>query len=114
MAVVYSREIDGKKLTLAPSGWTYGLDVFSSIFVLVDKETISLWFLAGEQGCALPIEPAGESGCGLVGISGVYSDEILNGEFLSATTWSEWGKTYPNTKFVTEWHSHLSTKYIVK
>ena len=102
MAVVYSREIDGKILTLAPSGWTYGQNAFSSTFVLMDKETESLWFPAGEQGCALPIAPVGESGCGLVGISGVYSDEVLNGEFLSATTWAEWKKTYPNTKFVIE------------
>jgi hypothetical protein len=42
----------------------------------------------------------GEGGCGLVGIGGVYSDEVLNGEFLSATAWAEWKKTYPDTKFV--------------
>ena len=102
MAVVYSREIDGKILTLAASGWTYGEAAFLSTFVLVDKETESLWFPAGEQGCALPLEPLGESGCGLVGISGVYTDKVLPGEFLSATTWAEWKGTHPDTKYVTD------------
>jgi len=36
---VYSREIDGKILTLAPSGWTY-----KRTFVLYDKETGTLWY----------------------------------------------------------------------
>ena len=102
MAVVYSREIDGNILTLAPSGWTYGQDAFYSTFVLMDKETESLWFPAGEQGCALPLEPVGESGCGLVGISGVYADRVLDGEFLSATTWAEWKNAHPETKYVTD------------
>ena len=66
----------------------------------MDKETESLWFPAGEQGCALPLESVGESGCGLVGISGVYTDRVLNGELISATIWAEWKKTYPNAKFV--------------
>ena len=101
MAVVYSRQIDGNILTLAPSGWTYGQNPFQSTFVLVDKETESLWFPAGEQGCALPLEPVGESGCGLVGISGVYSDEVLSGEFLSSTTWDKWKSAHPDTKYVT-------------
>jgi hypothetical protein len=68
----------------------------------VDKETESLWFPAGEQGCALPLEPVGEIGCGLVGISGVYSDEVLSGEFLSAITWAEWKSAYPDAKYVTD------------
>ncbi|MBW1841122.1 MAG: DUF3179 domain-containing protein [Deltaproteobacteria bacterium] len=38
LAAVYSREIDGRKLTLAPSGWTY-----KNTFVLYDKETGTLW-----------------------------------------------------------------------
>jgi hypothetical protein len=102
LAVVYSRQIDGNIVTLAPSGWTYGQDAFYSTFVLMDKETESLWFPAGEQGCALPLEPVGESGCGLVGISGVYADRVLDGEFLSATTWAEWKSAHPNTKYVTD------------
>jgi len=68
----------------------------------MDKETQSLWFPAGEQGCTLPLGPVGESGCGLVGISGVYADKILGGEFISATTWAEWKSTYPDTKYVTD------------
>ena len=102
MAVVYSREIDGKIISLAASGWTYGEDAFVSTFVLMDKETQSLWFPAGEQGCALPLEPLGEEGCGLVGIGGVYADRVLTGEFLSITTWDEWKSMHPDTKYVTD------------
>jgi hypothetical protein len=68
----------------------------------VDKETESLWFPAGEQGCALPLEPVSESGCGLVGIGRVYADRVLKGEFLTATTWAEWKSAYPYTKYVTD------------
>ncbi len=102
MAVVYSRQSDSKILTLAPSGWTYGQDAGYSTFVLMDKETESLWFPAGEQGCALPLEPIGEKGCGLVGISGVYSDRVLEGDFLAATTWAEWKRAHPDTKYITD------------
>ena len=102
MAVVYSRQIEGNVITLAPSGWTYGEFASESTFVLVDKETESLWFPAGEQGCALPLKPVGESGCGLVGIGGIYTDEVLNGEFLSSTTWAEWKSAYPDSKYVTD------------
>jgi hypothetical protein len=35
---VYSREIDGKTLTLSASGWTY-----DRLFVLYDYETESIW-----------------------------------------------------------------------
>ena len=85
---------------MAASGWTYGRDGAHSTFVLIDEETESLWFPAGEQGCALPLEPVGEAGCGLVGISGVYADRALDGEFLSATTWTEWKAMFPDTKYV--------------
>ena len=68
----------------------------------MDKETESLWFPSGEQGCALPLESVGKGGCGLVGINGVYADRVLEGEFLSATTWDEWKSTYPDTKYVTD------------
>ena len=102
MAVVYSREIEGSVITLAASGWTYGEFASGSTFVLIDKETESLWFPAGEQGCALPLEPVGESGCGLVGIGGIYAGKVLKGEFLSATTWAEWKSSHPDTKYVTD------------
>ena len=100
--MVYSREIDDEVLTLAASGWTYGENAGRSTFVLADKETGSMWFPAGEEGCALPLEPVGKGGCGLVGISGVYADRVLPGEFLSATTWAEWKEAHPDTKFVTD------------
>ena len=102
LAVVYSRQINGDVLTLAASGWTYGEDAFYSTFVLMDKETESLWFPAGEQACALPLKPLGENGCGLVGIGGFYSDEVLPGEFLSRTSWAEWKSAHPDTKYVTD------------
>ena len=102
LAVVYSRQIDGNTLTLAASGWTYGQNASHSTFVLMDVETGSLWFPGGEQGCALPLEPVGEGGCGLVGIGGTYADEVLGGEYLSATTWAEWKNAYPETKYVTD------------
>ena len=87
-------------MTLAASGWTYGRDAGNSTFVLIDKETESLWFPAGGQGCALPLEPVGEAGCGLIGISGVYADRVLGGEFLSATMWSEWKAMFSDTKYI--------------
>ena len=102
LAVVYSRQLDEEVLTLAASGWTYGQNRASSTFVLVDKETESLWFPAGEQGCALPLEPVSNGGCGLVGISGVYADRVLEGEFLTATTWSAWKALFPDTKYVSD------------
>ena len=102
MAAVYSRELDGNILTLTPSGWTYGEYGFVSTFVLMDKETESFWFPAGEQGCALPLEPLGKDGCGLVGISGVHVDRVLAGAFLTTTTWNEWKSTHPGTKYVTD------------
>jgi hypothetical protein len=75
---------------------------FESTFVLVDKETESLWFPAGEQGCALPLTPLDESGCGLVGINGVYTDKVLTGEVLSIIPWAEWKSAHPDTKYVTD------------
>jgi hypothetical protein len=102
LAVVYSRQIDGNVLKLTPSGWTYGQDKFNSTFVLMDKETESLWFPAGEEGCTLPLEPVANSGCGLVSISGIYADKVLNGDFLSVTTWAEWKSLHADTKFVTD------------
>lgn len=102
MAVVYSRQIEGEVLTLTPSGWTYGRDRSRSTFVLIDKETESLWFPAGEQGCAVPLEPLDESGCGLVSVGGVHADKVLPGEFLTATPWAEWKSAHPDTKYVTD------------
>ena len=106
MAVVYSREIDGNIITLTPSGWTYGesgLDgIFGiSVFVLMDKETESMWFPAGEELCTLPTETIGSGSCGLVGISGFYAGQALSGiQTLSITSWAEWKEMKPDTKFV--------------
>ena len=107
MAVVYSREIEDDIITLTPSGWTYGKSNFDvepfdvSVFVLVDKETESLWFPADQNICTLPTEIIGGSSCGLVGIGGVYAGHVLEGiQTLSATTWSEWKNKFPDTKFV--------------
>ena len=102
MAVVYSREIDGNILNLAPSGWTYGDNIGRSVFVLIDKETESLWFPIDQQCCVLPTEEIG-SDSGLIGIGGAYADRVLEDiQVLSITTWAEWKKAFPDTKFVRE------------
>ena len=102
MAVVYSREVDGNILTLTPSGWTYGEDPSFSVFVLMDKETESLWFPADDSVCTLPADTVSNGTCGLIGIGGVYADYTLDGiEILSMTKWAEWKKAFPDTKFVT-------------
>jgi len=93
---------------LTPSGWTYGENaadgIFGvSVFVLMDKETESLWFPAGEEPCTLPAETIGtnNSDCGLVGINGFYAGHALAGiQTLSITSWAEWKEMFPDTKFV--------------
>lgn len=101
MAVVYSREIEGNILNLTPSGWTYGEDAGRSVFILMDKETESLWFPIDQQCCVLPTEEIGTTG--LIGISGFYADQVLEQiQVISVTTWSKWKATFPNTKFVLE------------
>ncbi len=83
---MYSREIDGRLLTLSASGWTY-----NNTFVLYDYETESLWrHLEGEDG--------------LTCIGGVYADRKL-GEFPSQQTrWVEWKQSHPGTKFLDPAH----------
>jgi hypothetical protein len=80
LAAVYSREIDGKTLTLAPSGWTY-----KRTFVLYDKETGSLWY-PGRKG--------------LEGIQGVYFGRRLPKISSADTSWREWKKKHPSTKIM--------------
>jgi len=82
LAAVYSRRLDGKTLTLAPSGWTY-----RRTFVLYDKETESLWY---------PF-PNGE---GLTGISGEYRDRFLPELESTTAAWKDWRKEHPDTKFM--------------
>lgn len=75
---MYSRQIDDRSLTLAPSGWTY-----KSTFVLYDKETGTLWY---------PSEK------GLMGIQGHYFKRHLPEIDSADTRWGEWVKQHPETK----------------
>jgi hypothetical protein len=75
---VYSREIDGQALTLAPSGWTY-----RRTFVLYDKETGTLWY------------PKGNS---LIGIQGKYFKRRLPMLKSTDTKFHKWVKDNPSTK----------------
>ena len=78
LAAVYSRNLDGKILTLAASGWTY-----RRTFVLYDKETMSLWY--PDRG-------------GLRGISGTHLGQFLPRIKSVYTTWGEWVEDHPKTK----------------
>lgn len=92
LAAVYDRRLDGITLTLAPSGWTYGEHTGNSLFVLIDKQTLSLWF---------PLEIRRKSG--LYCIAGEYADKFLpEVQQLHRATWEEWLVANPNTKYVTE------------
>ena len=92
MAVVYSRQIDERVLHLTPSGWTYGEIRSTSVFVLMDKETESLWF---------PNEVGGRRG--LVCIGGFHADRMLEKLYdLEVYTWQEWKALHPGTKIVHE------------
>jgi hypothetical protein len=75
---VYSRNLNGKILTLAASGWTY-----RNTFVLYDKETMSLWF--PEKG-------------GLRGISGKHVDQFLPGVKSEYTKWQQWLDGHPKSQ----------------
>jgi hypothetical protein len=77
---VYSRQIDGRTLTLAPSGWTY-----KRTFVLYDKETGSLWY-PGEKG--------------LKGIQGFYFNRRLPEVESERTSWRDWRRHHPATKLM--------------
>ena len=77
---MYSRKIDGKPITISPSGWTY-----QRTFVLVDKETGSLWY--PKKG-------------GLMGIQGVYFKRWLPEVKSSDTRWNRWNKAHPSTKLM--------------
>jgi len=77
LAVVYSREIDGRQLTLAPSGWTY-----RHTFVLYDRESMILWY---------PFEE------GLMGIQGRYFKHWLKKVPSEDTYWRIWRKKHPES-----------------
>ncbi len=79
---MHSRELDGKTLTLAPSGWTY-----RQTFVLYDKETETLWYpVPGTKG--------------LTGISGPHRDRVLPELPSRKTRWRDWYRENPDTKFL--------------
>ena len=77
LAAVYSRELDGKTLTLAPSGWTYDFT-----FVLYDKETGSLWY---------PYKK------GLMGIQGIHFQRWLPILPSEDTRWQRWKARHPDS-----------------
>ena len=82
LAAVYSREIDGKTLTLSASGWTY-----RNTFVLFDYETESMWYpLPGDDG--------------LTCISGTYADRKLPELTSVLTRWNRWKADFPDSKFL--------------
>ena len=74
---MYSREIDGRTLSLVPSGWTY-----EDTFVLYDRETGSLWY---------PYKD------GLMSIQGHYFKRWLRELPSKDTRWKKWVKTHPKT-----------------
>jgi len=77
---VYSREINGRTLTLAPSGWTY-----KNTFVLYDKETQSLWY---------PYRK------GLKSIQGIYFKHWLPRLKSEDTQWKQWKNKNPESKII--------------
>jgi hypothetical protein len=80
LAAVYSREIDGRALTLVPSGWTY-----ERTFVLYDKETGSLWYPYAK---------------GLMAIQGDYFRRRLPQLDSKDTRWEDWVKRHPDSKIL--------------
>jgi uncharacterized protein DUF3179 len=80
LAAVYSRQIDGRNLTLAPTGWTY-----NNTFVLYDKETGSLWY---------------PEALGLRGIQGHFFRRRLSLVKSEDTHMGPWVKKHPHTLVV--------------
>jgi hypothetical protein len=77
---VYSREIDGQVLTLAPSGWTY-----NNTFVLYDRETGTLWYPDGED---------------LLGIQGAHFQRRLPQVPSRDTEWWKWERDFPDSRIM--------------
>lgn len=77
---MYSRRIDGKTLTLSPSGWTY-----RNTFVLYDRETGTLWYPYSK---------------GLMGIQGKYFRRWLPKLTSDDTTWEEWKSRHPASRIL--------------
>ena len=82
LTAVYSREIDGKELTLSASGWTY-----NNTFVLFDRQTESLWY---------HLEGTDELTC----VNGFYKDQTLD-EYPSVSgRWNIWFTDNPDSKYL--------------
>ena len=79
---MYSREIDGRVLTFAISGWLY-----RRTFVLYDFETESLWY---------PLSDAGV----LLGISGAYAGRKLPAVESMLIRWDAWKYMHPDTDYL--------------
>ncbi len=77
---MYSRQIDGRTLTLVPSGWTY-----EDTFVLYDRETGTLWY---------PYRS------GLMGIQGPYFKRWLPQLPAKDTRWRRWIKAHPHSSIL--------------
>jgi hypothetical protein len=80
LAAVYSRVIDGKTITILPSGWTY-----DNTFVLYDKETETLWYPERK---------------GLKGIQGTYINRLLPKISSDDTNWGKWYKKHPESRIL--------------
>jgi hypothetical protein len=77
---VYSRVVNGKKLTIRPSGWAY-----DNTFVLMDEETGSLWYPDWR---------------GLKGIQGDHFKKRLRRIKSEDTKWGNWKKKHPNSRIL--------------
>ena len=77
---MYCREIDGKTITISPSGWTY-----KRTFVLVDMETGSLWYPGNG---------------GLMGIQGAHFKKWLSEIKSSDTRWATWKEALLSTNLM--------------
>ncbi|GAB6193152.1 hypothetical protein JCM39068_29010 [Desulfocastanea catecholica] len=77
---MYSRTLNGRDLTLAPSGWTY-----KNTFVLYDKETKSLWY---------PYKK------GFRGICGHYFNQYLPMLESEDSNWRKWMNKHPGSKIM--------------
>ena len=77
---MYSRRIDDRTLTIAPSGWTY-----DNVFVLYDRETGTLWY---------PYRK------GLMGIQGPLHERWLLEIPSTDTQWKDWQKKHPDSKIL--------------
>jgi len=77
---VYSRQLNGQTLTLAPSGWTY-----RRTFVLYDYETRTMWY-------PLP------NTHGLTAIAGPLADQVLPELESTRGRWNQWQRENPDSK----------------